>query len=382
MMQVPFLDLQAQHAPLLDEITEKVREVVANAAFILGDEIDALEEEFAAWCGTQYAVGVSSGLSALILLLEANRIGEGDEVIVPTNSFVATAGAVTFAGATPVLVDNDPETYNIDINAIEAAITPRTKAIFNVHLYGSPVDMDAVQAIADKHGLLVFEDAAQAHGATYKDRIVGNLGDGAGFSFYPGKNLGAAGDAGIITTNDAEIVERLKALRNCGQYEKGTHVEAPHNHRLDNLQAAILRIKLRHIDAWNTERRRVAKRYDDLLADVDGVVAPPMWDWSDAVWHLYVIRVDEALREPMRAYLKEQGIATGLHYKAPIHLQPFYDGLDYELGDFPVAEDYAGRIISLPMFPELSNEQIEYVVENIKAFMRDEAPALMAEATI
>lgn len=368
-MHVPFLDLKAQHAPLLDELTAKMRAIVADAAFILGHEVEALESEYAAWCGTQYAVGLSSGLAALHLLLEAHRIGKGDEVIVPNNSFVATAAAVTFAGATPVLVDNDPATYNIDTSQIEVAITERTRAIFAVHLYGSPADMDAVCQIARRHDLLVFEDAAQAHGATYKGRTVGSLADGAAFSFYPGKNLGAAGDAGILTTDDHEIAERVKALRNCGQYEKGTHVEAPHNHRLDNLQAAILRIKLQHIEHWNRQRQRVADTYDRLLAEIDGVARPPIHDWSSAVWHLYVIRVSAEQRDALRAHLQAQGIGTGLHYPSPIHVQPYYDHLGYQRGDFPTSEAYADQMISLPMFPELSDEQIQYVVEQIAAFL-------------
>ena len=274
MIHVPLLDLKAQHAPLVDEITAKVSTLVADAAFVLGDEVSKLEEEFAAWCGAKYAVGVDSGLSALKLLFVANGIGQGDEVIVPTSSFMATAAAVTFAGATPVMVDQDSQTYNINIDEIERAITPRTKAIMPVHLYGSPTDMDLILEIAEKHQLLVFEDAAQAHGATYKGRRVGSLGHGAGFSFYPTKNLGAAGDAGIITTDDPKVAEDIRALRNCGQFKKYRHELAPYNHRLDNIQAAIIRIKFKHIKGWNEDRRRVAKRYSELFADVKDVISP------------------------------------------------------------------------------------------------------------
>lgn len=372
-MQVPFLDLKAQHAPILDEITEKVHEIVKNAAYVLGSEVSALEEEYAEWCGTKYAVGVDSGLSALKLLLMANGIGPGDEVIVPTNSFMATAAAVTFAGATPVMVDNHPDSYNMDPDRIEAAITPKTKAIMPVHLYGAPADMDPILEIAEKHGLMVFEDSAQGHGSTYKGRKAGSLAHGAGFSFYPGKNLGAGGDAGILTTNDPEVVKQVKALRNCGQFEKYIHEVAPFNHRLDNLQAAILRIKLRHIDEWNAGRQRAAAKYNELLAGVDGVVAPTTYDWSEPVWHLYVIRVNN--RDAFRSYLQERGVSTALHYPLPIHLQPYYKDLGYKQGDMPVAEAYMDQIVSLPMFPELTDEHIEYTVDTIKAFMAEHAPA-------
>lgn len=369
-MKVPFLDLKAQHDPLLSEITESVMNVIADAAFILGSEVSQLEEEFAAWCGAKYAVGVDNGLSALKLLLMAHGIGEGDEVIVPTNSFIASAAAVTFAGATPVLVDCDPDTLNIDIDAIKSAITPNTKAIMPVHLYGCPADMDPILAIAEEHNLLVFEDAAQAHGAMYKGRMTGNLADGAGFSFYPGKNLGAGGDAGIATTNDPEIAERMKALRNCGQYEKGIHVLPPNNHRLDNLQAAILRIKLRHIENWNRGRQRVAALYDQYLAGVDGVIAPKSFKWAESVWHVYAIQLEN--RDAFRRFMDDKGVGTGIHYPVPIHLAPYYADLGYTKGQMPVAETVAEKTVSLPMYPELTEEQVRYVVEQVKAFLAQE----------
>jgi dTDP-4-amino-4,6-dideoxygalactose transaminase len=366
-MQVPFVDLKAQHHSIMDEITTKAIGVLERADFILGEDVARLEEEFAQYCGADYSVGVDNGLSALELLLKAYDIGPGDEVILPVNSFVATSAAVTFCGAKPVLVDIDPITYNIDPNQVEAAITPRTKAIMPVHLYGLPAEMDDIITIAEKHGVFVIEDAAQAHGATYKGKRAGSLGDAAGFSFYPGKNLGACGDAGIAVTNNPEIMRRVRAMRNCGQVEKYVHEYAPHNHRLDTIQATILRVKLKYIDMWNELRHQHAMLYNELLADVD-VVTPFMPSHMQSVWHLYVIRVNDE-RDALKQYLADQGISTGIHYPIPIHLQPFYKDLGYKQGDFPITELYAEQCLSLPMYPELTDAQIEYVVEAIKSFM-------------
>jgi dTDP-4-amino-4,6-dideoxygalactose transaminase len=366
MMQVPFVDLKAQHRSIMDEITTKALGVLERADFILGEDVTHLEEEFAQYCGVDYAVGVDNGLSALELLLKAYDIGSGDEVILPANSFVATSAAVTFCGAKPVLVDVDPVTYNIDPNQVENAITARTKAIMPVHLYGLPAEMDAITAIAEKHGVFVIEDAAQAHGAYYKGKRVGSLGDAAGFSFYPGKNLGACGDAGIAVMSNPEIVRRVRAMRNCGQIEKYVHEYAPHNKRLDTLQATILRVKLKYIDMWNELRAQHAQLYSELLADVD-VVTPVAPDHMQSVWHLYVIRVNE--RDALKQFLAEKGVATGIHDPIPIHLQPFYKDLGYKIGDFPITERYAAECLSLPMYPELTDAHIEYVVEAIKEFM-------------
>ena len=368
-MKVPFLDLPAQHKPLQEEINAAMAAVFAKTSFILGEDVARFEEEFAAYCDVKHAVGVASGLAALELALEAYDIGAGDEVIVQANTFIASAAAVTFVGARPVLVDINPDTYQIDVNKIEAAITPKTKAIMPVHLYGIPADMDAIMAIAERHNLIVIEDACQAHGAYYKGKRAGSIGHAAAFSFYPGKNLGAAGDGGALVTNDAEIAARVKVLRNCGQKEKYIHIDAPHNHRLDTLQAAVLRIKLKHLDNWNEMRRANVALFNRLL-EGSGVVTPRTPEDTLPVWHLYVIRA--ANRAGLQAHLAEQGIGTGLHYPLPLHLQPFYANLGYQKGDFPVTEAYADDILSLPMFAELTPEQIEYVVDAIKMFVRAE----------
>ncbi len=365
-MQVPFVDLKAQHRSIMDEITAKITRVLERADFILGEDVERLEEEFAIFCNVEHAVGVDNGLSALTLLLKAYDIGPGDEVIVPANSFIATAAAVTFCGAKPVLVDVDPITYNMDPLQLENAINWHTKAVIPVHLYGAPADMNPILKIADKYDLVVIEDAAQAHGAWYKDKRTGSLGDAAGFSLYPGKNLGASGDAGILVTNNAETARRVRAMRNCGQVAKYIHEFAPHNHRLDTMQAAIVRVKLQYIDAWNALRQQHARLYNELLAD-SGVITPAVSQDAQSVWHLYVIRVSN--RDDLKQYLTEQGIATGIHYPIPIHLQPFYKDLGYKRGAFPITELYADQCLSLPMFPELTVEQIEYVVDAIKTFM-------------
>jgi dTDP-4-amino-4,6-dideoxygalactose transaminase len=372
-MSIPFLDLKAQHAPLQEEIMGAVSKVITNANFILGDEVTKFEAEFAAYCETEYAIGVDNGLSALKLALEAYGIGAGDEVIVPANTFVATAAAVSFVNAKPVLVDILPNTYNIDPEKIEAAITPRTKAIIPVHLYGIPADMDAIMDIAKRHDLIVIEDACQAHGAYFKGKRVGGFGHAAAFSFYPGKNLGAAGDGGGVTTNDKEVAEKIKWLRNCGQREKYIHLVSPYNHRLDTLQAAILRIKLRHLDTWNAARRQHAALYNELLKGSD-VVTPIAPNNVEAVWHLYVVRTN--FREELKAHLAERGIGTGIHYPVPLHLQPYYENLNYTKGDFPVTEYYSDRILSLPMFAEMTADTVRTVVDAIKSF----APVTRREA--
>jgi dTDP-4-amino-4,6-dideoxygalactose transaminase len=366
-VNVPFVDLRAQHRALRDELTQAVQRVMERADFALGEDVARFEEEFAAFCGTQYAVGVDSGLSALELSLRAFGIGPGDEVIVPAHTFIATAAAVTFAGARLILVDVDPTTYNMDVAQIEAAITPRTRAIIPVHLYGLPAKMDAILGLADKHGLIVIEDACQAHGALYKGRRAGSLGHVAAFSFYPTKNLGGCGDGGMMATDDAQVAERVRAMRNCGQKEKYRHELPPFNHRLDTLQAAILRVKLRYLESWIEARRRNAALYTKLLAG-SGVVTPFEAPDSTHVYHLYVVRTLQ--RDALQAHLREQGIGTAIHYPIPIHLQPFYAQSGFRRGQFPVTEQLCDEILSLPMFPEMTADQVEYVATQVIEFLK------------
>ncbi len=368
-MNVPFIDLQAQHRALRDELNQAIQQVMERGDFALGKDVALFEQEFAAFCGTRCAVGVSSGLAALELGLRAVGIGPGDEVIVPTHTFIATAAAVTFVGARPVLVDVDPTTYNIDVAQIEAAITPRTRAIIPVHLYGLPAEMDAILRLADKHNLAVIEDACQAHGAHYKGRRVGSLGHAAAFSFYPTKNLGGCGDAGMLVTNDPWIADQVRAMRNCGQKAKHIHELPPFNHRLDTLQAAILRVKLRCLEEWNAARRRNAALYTRLLTG-SGVVTPVEASDSSHVYHLYVVRASQ--RDALQAQLRERGIGTAIHYPIPIHLQPFYAGNGFRRGQFPVTEGLCGEILSLPMFPELTAEQVTTVVNAISTLLLHE----------
>lgn len=365
-MNIPLIELTTQHQHLRGEISAAVQGVLDRGDFILGQEVSKLEEEFAAYCGAKYAVGVDNGLSALELSLRAFDIGAGHEVIVPTHTFTATAAAITFAGATPVFVDVDPETWNIDVEKIEAAITPRTKAILPVHLYGLPADMRKILNIAEKHKLIVVEDACQAHGAKYNNQRVGSLGNAAGFSFYPTKNLGACGDAGMVTTNDAKVAETIRAMRNCGQKTKNIHELHPFNHRLDNLQAAILRVKLPYLDQWIESRRKLAQLYTTLLQD-SGVVTPAEPQGYYHVYHLYVIRSQN--RDTLQAYLKERGIGTGIHYPEPVHLQPFFASLGCTRGQFPTAEKICQEILSLPMYPELTEEQVEITASEITHMM-------------
>jgi dTDP-4-amino-4,6-dideoxygalactose transaminase len=363
---VPFVDLAAQYRTISTEITQATSRVIQESDFILGKDVRLFEEEFAAFCEAKYAVGVDSGTSALELALRACDIGPGDEVITVANSFIASALAVTHAGAKPVLVDIDPCTYTIDVAAIEKAITPRTKAILPVHLYGHPADMDPILEIAKQHGLLVIEDACQAHGTRYKGRRAGSMGNAAAFSFYPGKNLGAYGDGGMVVTNDEACAKRLDLLHNYGQKEKYQHLSCGFNRRLDTIQAAILRVKLKYLEKWNAARRRNAKLYNEALAQ-SGVVLPVEARGAESVWHLYVIRTEQ--RDLLREYLGSRGISAGIHYPIPIHLQPAYRELGYARGDFPVTEAYSQRILSLPMYAELTPDQIKCIAEAINAFI-------------
>ena len=374
-MEIPFVDLRAQYRQIQNEVDPAVLAVMQRGDFILGGAVTEFEKAFAAYCGARYCIGVDSGYSALELIIRAYDIGPGDEVITAANTFIATTLGISNAGATPVLVDCDPETYNIDVNKIEAAITPRTKAIMPVHLYGQPADMDTIRAIARKHNLYVLEDAAQASGARYKGRMAGSLGDAAAFSFYPGKNLGAYSDGGAVTTNDADIAEKIRLLRNIGQKVKYFHEIKGFNNRLDTMQAAVLGVKLPYLNDWNASRRRAAATYADLLVDLP-IITPTTADYAEHIFHLYVVRVSD--REALMEHLKKAGIATGLHYPIPIHLQPAYAELGYKRGDFPITEAYAETIVSLPIFPELDDEKVAYVANAIHEYMaaRGEAERL------
>jgi dTDP-4-amino-4,6-dideoxygalactose transaminase len=378
-MDVPFIDLRTPHRVLRDELNQAIQQVLDRADFALGQDVVRFEEEFATFCGTCYAVGVDSGLSALELSLRAFGVGPGDEVIVPAHTFIATAAAVTFAGARPVLVDVDPATYNIDVAQVEAAITPHTRAIIPVHLYGLPAEMDALLALADAHDLIVIEDACQAHGAHYKGRRTGTLGHAAAFSFYPTKNLGGCGDGGMVVTDDEDVAEQIRAMRNCGQREKYYHELTPCNHRLDTLQAAILRVKLRYLEEWIEARRRHAALYTASLAD-GGVFTPVETPDATHVYHLYVVRAPQ--RDDLRAFLWEQGIGTGIHYPIPVHLQPFYAGDDFHKGQFPVTERLCDEVLSLPMFPEMRAEQLEYVVKAVDDFSKASPVSVGAEKAL
>lgn len=357
-ISVPFVDLRAQYRSIAPEVGQAIQGVLNRADFILGEEVERFEAEFAAFVGAEHAVGVGSGLAALELALHAYGIGPGDEVITPANTFIATVLAILGVGARPVLVDVNPATYNIEPAGVAAAITPRTRVLMPVHLYGQTADMDSLLALADRHNLLVIEDAAQAHGALFRGRRAGTLGHAGAFSFYPGKNLGAYGDGGLIVTRDAEIAARLRQLRNYGQSVKYHHVVAGTNSRLDTLQAAVLRVKLRHLGDWNRARQEHAAEYDRLLGGLD-VGTPAVTDRAGHVYHLYVIRVTR--RDALQAELSSNGIQTGIHYPIPIHLQPACAHMGYPRGAFPETERAAGEILSLPMYPELDREKIERV---------------------
>ena len=363
--EIPLVDLKAQYAGIRRDVDAAISKVISNADFILGSEVDAFESEYADYCQVKYAVGVDTGLSALELGMRALGIGPGDEVITPAHSFIASSSAISFTGATPVWVDVDPNTYNIDVARIEAVITKRTKAIMPVHLYGQPADMNPIVDLARRHHLYVVEDACQAHGARYRGRRVGSIGDFAAFSFYPGKNLGAYGDAGILVTNNSEIADRVRMMRNYGQRKKYDHIYLAWNRRLDTLQAAVLRVKLPHLDSWNEARRKIASLYNQLLtaARLD---LPKVAPDSEHVFHLYVVQADQ--RDDLLRHLAENGIHGGIHYPIPIHLQEAYADRGLSLRSFPVAEAIAARVLSLPMYPELSQDQLRRVAEVANKF--------------
>jgi len=356
---VPFLDLRAQYATVKAEIEQAVLNVLTSGAYILGPEVAAFEREFAAYCGAAEGIAVNSGTSALHAALIAAGIGAGDEVLTTPFTFVATASAICSAGARPVFVDIDPESFTMDPARLEQALTPRTRAIVPVHLYGQPADMDPIMAFARKHGLLVIEDACQAHGARYNGQPVGSIGDLACFSFYPGKNLGACGEGGIVVTSDPQRARTARMVRDWGQEKKYEHVIMGYNYRMDGIQGAILRVKLRYLEQWTEARRSHAQRYDALLDQI-GVRRPREMSYSRHVYHVYAIRTAE--RAVVQAALKDAGVETGIHYPTPVHLQPAYAFLGYGAGDFPHAEAAGREVLSLPMFPELSQEQQDRVV--------------------
>jgi dTDP-4-amino-4,6-dideoxygalactose transaminase len=379
---VPFVDLAAQYRLISTEIDGAVLEVLSGCNFILGTQVEEFERAFADFVGVEYAVGVSSGLDALRLALAALDIGPGDEVIVPANTYIATALAVTAVGAKPVLVDCDPATYCIDVNRIEGALTSRTRAIIPVHLTGQSADMDPILELARRRGLRVVEDAAQAHGTRYKDRPCGSMGDAGCFSFYPGKNLGAYGDGGLVATNDKLLAVRLRRLRNYGQQQKYEHTEKGLNARLDTIQAAVLKVKLKYLNMWNKTRARHAETYKAHLEGVGDIRLQTHSAVSTHIYHLFVIETDH--RDALQRYLDSCGIQTGIHYPKPVHLQKAYADLAYTTGDFVECERLARRMLSLPMYPEMTEEQVRFVSREIAEFYAGtqaaKAPALHSVA--
>jgi dTDP-4-amino-4,6-dideoxygalactose transaminase len=367
-MDVPFMELKSEHRVLREELHKVWDNVLDSAGFIGGAAVEGFENAFAKFCEVKHAIGVANGTDALLMALKALGIGQGDEVITAANSFVATAEAIVHSGATPVFVDIDPSTYNIDVNQIEDHLTPQTKAIIPVHLYGQPADMLPIVDVAKLYGLKVIEDSAQAHGARYYGRRAGSMGDVACFSFYPAKNLGACGDGGGVVTNDPSIAEAVRRLRDHGGLRKYEHHVVGHNSRLDSLQAAVLEIKLRHLEARNQMRRQHARAYGELLSQIPGIVTPFEPAGVSGVYHLYVIRVEQGSRERLQEYLQSNGVQTGIHYPAPIHRTQAFAG--FCAYDCPVAERYAREILSLPMYPEMKRHQVEYVAQLIADFMQ------------
>jgi dTDP-4-amino-4,6-dideoxygalactose transaminase len=363
-IKVPFLDLKAHHLPMMNEINLAIQAVIESSAFAGGPFVAAFEEDFAAYCDVPYALGVGNGTEALWLSLLACGVGVGDEVITVPSTFMATAEAITYCGARPVFVDVDERTYTMNPVALRGVLTPNTKAIIPVHLFGQPADMDPIVEFAREHGLYVIEDACQAHGAEYKGRRVGTHGDTACFSFYPGKNLGAFGEAGAIVTGNADFQEKIRILRDHGQVRKYFHSMVGWNCRMDGIQAAVLRIKLRHLEAGNQRRRAHAAHYDAALSGIEGIITPAHAVGVRHVYHVYAIRVKG--RDEVMSLLADQGVSTGIHYPVPVHLQEAYRSLGYQRGAFPIAERCADEFLSLPMYPELTEAQLETVVEGVK----------------
>jgi dTDP-4-amino-4,6-dideoxygalactose transaminase len=364
-MKVNFVDLKAQYQTIKPEIDSAIQEVISNTAFILGKAVANFEQEFADYCGVKHCIGINSGTSALIMALKALDIGEGDQVITTSNTFIATAEAISFAGATPVLVDIEDKSYNLDPAKLEKAITKKTKAIIPVHLYGQPADMDPVLQIAKKNGVPVVEDTCQAHGAEYKGKKTGGLATAGCFSFYPGKNLGAYGEGGAVTTNDDDLAQKVRMLRDHGSPRKFHHEYIGNNCRLEGIQGAVLSVKLKHLDKWNDARRKNADIYRKYLQGTE-VQTPEEMPYARHVYHVFCVRVKD--REKLMDFLKDKGVFTNIHYPIPIHLQKAYGFLGLKKGDFPVTEGSMDRILSLPMFAELTEEQIKYTADCIKEF--------------
>jgi len=373
-MTVPFLDLNIQYQSIKPEIDKAIQNVIDHSAFILGKAVSEFEREFAAAHSVKHCIGVSSGTDANHLALWSLGVGPGDEVIIPANTFIATAWGATLCGAKPIFVDCEPDGYTIDATKVEQVITQKSKAIVPVHLYGQSADLDPLAEIANKNKLFLIEDAAQAHLAEYKGKMVGGLSEAASFSFYPGKNLGAFGEAGAVTMNNDQLAINLKMMREHGQSEKYHHEVLGHNYRMEGIQGAVLGVKLKYLKEWTEKRRTVAEKYKKLLGDVEQIVLPKEMPYAKHVYHLFVIRVKEKRekreerRNGLMRYLNENGVATGLHYPVPLHLQNCFKYLGYNKGDFPVSEELAELGLSLPMFPEMSDVQIEYVCDIITKF--------------
>lgn len=361
-MKVPFVNLEPMHLEIKDEIMNAFEKIYNKNSFILGESVDLFEQEFAKYCNADYCISCGNGLDALSIILRGYNIGEGDEVIVPSNTFIATALAVSYTGAKVVLVDPDIKTFNIDVNKVEQAITPKTKAIIAVHLYGRPAEIDKIKVICTKYNLKLIEDSAQAHGAVYNSKKTGNLGDAAGFSFYPGKNLGALGDGGCILTNDAALAKKVKAIRNYGSEIKYNHEYKGVNSRLDELQAEFLRIKLPYLDKWNASRQESAKLYLEGIKN-SKIVLPLVKSEYESIWHVFPIRTE--FRDALASYLKSNGIETLIHYPIPIHLQKAYKNLGLKQGDFPVAENISNTELSLPLWYGISKSEINHIIKAI-----------------
>ena len=365
-MKVPFATFLPMHNEIRKDLDNAYNQVLDRSYFIQGEECTKFEEEFAAYCGAKYCIGVATGLDALWLVLKAMGIGKGDEVIVPSNTYIATALAVSFVGATPIFVEPTIETYNIDVTKIEEKVNENTKAIIAVHLQGRAADMDAVNAIAKKYNLKVIEDAAQAHGTRYKGKKVGTLGDAAGFSFYPGKNLGALGDGGCVVTNDKDLADKVRALGNYGSDYKYHHIYQGTNSRLDEMQAAFLRVKLPHLDKWNADRKRIAKKYLEGINNPFIKLPLASTEEYEHIYHVFVIRCDR--RDELEKYLNEKGIGTVKHYPIPMHLQEAYNELGLKQGDLPIAEEISNTVLSIPMYYGMTDEEVEFVIDVINKF--------------
>jgi dTDP-4-amino-4,6-dideoxygalactose transaminase len=376
-MKIPFLDLKAQYNSIKEEVNPAIQNILDNTSFILGKSVAEFETNFAKALDVKCCAGVSSGTDGNHLVLWALGIKPGDEVIIPVDTFIATAWGATLCGATPVFVDGHPQSYNLDPAKIEKAITKKTKAIVAVHLYGQPADMDPIKEIAAKHNLIVVEDCAQSHLAEYKNKKTGGLASAASFSFYPGKNLGAYGEGGAVTTNDEALGKKFKMMREHGSSEKYHHEMYGTNYRMEGIQGAVLGVKLKYLNGWTNERRRAAHKYKECLKGVDQITLPFEMEYAKHVFHLFVIQVKSkdksntsAERNALAKFLEDNGVSTGLHYPIPLHVQPCFKALGYKHGDFPVAEQLAETCLSLPIFPELTDTQIEYVSEKVKEFFK------------